>query len=47
MLKRRGFSDSSLLEFVRKGGTAQQLQRVAEELQHGKSEPEAMKAAGL
>jgi hypothetical protein len=47
MLKRRGFSDDGLLEFVRKGGTAQQLQRVADEIQHGKPELEAMKAAGL
>ena len=47
MLKRRGFSDAGLLEFVRKGGTAQQLQTVADEIQHGKPEQEAMKAAGL
>lgn len=47
MLKRRGFSDSGLLEFVNKGGNAQQLQRVADEIQLGKSEQEAMKVAGL
>lgn len=46
-LKMAGISDSGLLSFITKGGTAQQLQKVALDLALGKSEQEALKAAGL
>jgi hypothetical protein len=46
-LKMSGISDSGLLSFINKGGTAQQLQKVSLDLALGKSEQEALKAAGL
>lgn len=46
-LKAMGLSDAGLLTFARKGGTAQQLQQVRQDLALGKSEQEAFKAAGL
>ncbi len=46
-LKHFGMTDAGLLEFVRKGGTPQQLQTVREKMMLGTSEQEAMKDAGL
>jgi hypothetical protein len=46
-LKAMGLSDAGLLTFARKGGTAQQLQQVRQDLALGKSEQEAFKTAGL
>ena len=46
-MKTMGLSDAGLLTFARKGGTAQQLQQVRQDLALGKSEQEAFKAAGL
>lgn len=46
-LKAMGLSDAGLLNFVRKGGTAQQLQKLRLELANGKAEQDALKAVGL
>lgn len=46
-LKQFGMTDAGLLDFVRKGGTAQQLETVARELALGKSEAQAMASAGV
>jgi hypothetical protein len=46
-LKQFRMSDSGLLSFARKGGTAQQLEVVARELAMGRAEAEAMATAGV
>jgi hypothetical protein len=47
LLKKHGLSDAGVLEFARKGGTAQQLQAITLALDLGKPEPEAMKEGGM
>jgi hypothetical protein len=46
-LKKRRMSDASLLNFARKGGTAQQLQQVTLAMDLGKSEQEALAEVGM
>lgn len=46
-LKLAGMSESALLDFARKGGTAQQLQTIELELKLGNSEQAAIKKAGI
>lgn len=46
-LKRFGMSDSGVLQFARKGGNAQQLQKAVLALQLGKSEQQALAEAGM
>jgi hypothetical protein len=46
-LKRFGMSDAGVLAFARKGGNAQQLQKVSEALQLGKSEQAALASVGM
>lgn len=46
-LRANGLSDTGLLTFIRNGGSAQQLQAIAQDLALGKSEQEALKNAGM
>lgn len=46
-LKTFGLSDAGLLTFVKRGGTRQQYQKLAESLALGKPEPEALKTIGM
>lgn len=46
-LKSVGLSDAGLLTFVQKKGTAQQLQKLAQELALGKPEQEALTSLGM